>query len=89
MDYNIISCIRKSLMVVYPQEADLTLYWHSEAPNGMLEAEQQEKINVTQKEKNLTQWCVEKVFSQAQGKQLLCHLQGSVKYHSLKRIKEF
>lgn len=51
MGYNIISRVRKSLMVVYPQEADLTDYWHSKAPNGMLEAEQQGKINVKQKEK--------------------------------------
>lgn len=38
-------------MAVYPQEPDVPHYWQSEAPNGMLEAAQQEKINVTQKEK--------------------------------------
>lgn len=39
-------------MAVYPREPDLLPpYWQPEAPNGMLEAAQQEKINVTQKEK--------------------------------------
>lgn len=50
-------------MAVYPQEPDVPHYWQSEAPNGMLEAAQQEKINVTQKEKRkkkTVQWCVEK-----------------------------
>lgn len=49
-------------MAVYPQEPDIPHYWQPEAPNGMLETAQQEKINVTQKEKekNPAQWCVEK-----------------------------
>lgn len=39
-------------MAVYPQESDLLPhYWQPEAPNGMLEAAQQEKINVTRKQK--------------------------------------
>lgn len=40
-------------MVVYPPEPDLLPhYWQPEAPNGTLEAAQQEKISVTQNEKN-------------------------------------
>lgn len=42
-------------MAVYPQEPDALHYWQPEAPNGMLEAAQQDKINVTQKEKRKSQ----------------------------------
>lgn len=41
-------------MAVYPQELDALHYWQPEAPNGMLEAAQQDKINVTQKEEKKT-----------------------------------
>lgn len=62
-------------MAVYPQEPYVSHYWQPEAPNGMLEAAQQEKINVTQKEKKKNQSSgVWRKHCEAQGKQLLCHL---------------